>query len=170
MKCSERRYVKANPADRLAGWSHFSQNYTTDTYRYRASSVGGRPYGCIGQCNKHATSEPWLGKYCLGWGAIRNLVIGDAQDAQRRMLIIHIKMIVLYSIRWAPRRPRQDHRQVEWPSGSEPLQASAASPATPQTEWCQSAALRFGGSATCGAFRRDEMRCPASAFVRLIDK
>lgn len=30
------------------------------------------------------------------WGAIRNLVIGDAQDAQRRMLIINIKMIELY--------------------------------------------------------------------------
>lgn len=41
--------------------------------------------GCMDQCNRHATSEPWLGKCCLGWGATRNLVAQDAQNAQRRV-------------------------------------------------------------------------------------
>lgn len=102
------------------------------------------------------------------WGAIRNLVIGDAQDAQRRMLIINIKMIELYEV-GASQTKTRPHRQSNSPQAPSRSKRSAASPATPQTEWCQSAALRFGGSTTCGAFRRDEMRCPASAFVRLID-
>lgn len=54
-KCNEHRYVKANPADRLAGRSHFSQNYTTDTYRYRASGVGG-PYSPVVDALANATS------------------------------------------------------------------------------------------------------------------
>lgn len=100
VKCSGRRYVKANPADRLAGRSHFSQNYTTDTYRYRASSVGGDSSSLVVDALANATStrhpsRGWVNTVSA-WGAIRNLVIGDAQDAQRRMLIINIKMIELY--------------------------------------------------------------------------
>lgn len=87
------------------------------------------------------------------------LFLGYAQNAQRRLLIIYINRIEMYqmSISQTKTRPQLG----EWLSGFEPLQASAASPATPQIIWCQSAALRFGGSTTCGAFRRDEMRCPA---------
>lgn len=93
--------VTSKPIQRIA-WqvgaisAKITLQIRTGTVRRAWGDASSLSWICIGQCNEHATSEPWLGKYCLGWGAIRNLVIGDAQDAQRRMLIINIKMIELY--------------------------------------------------------------------------
>lgn len=70
-QCSGRRYVKANPADRLAGWGDFSQNYTTGAYLSRASGVGGRRLSPVVDALTNATgtrhpSRGWVNAVSAG--------------------------------------------------------------------------------------------------------
>lgn len=85
------------------------------------------------------------------------------------MLIINIKMIELYSIiRWAPRKPRQDHRHSNSPHA----------PSRSKRQLRHRRLHRLNGVNRPPSDSVDRplaehfeaMRCPAAAFGRLIDK
>lgn len=85
-----------------------------------------RARGCIGRRNRHATSEPWLGKCCLGRCAIRNLVSRYAQHAQRLLQTLADQQHQDYRIGWhsPSRKPRQYDTQSKKALSPQPLNRS----------------------------------------------
>lgn len=70
------------------------------TYRYRASGVGGRLCSPVVRALANATStrhpsRGWVNVVSAGVPS-ETLFLENAQDAQRRMLIININMIEFY--------------------------------------------------------------------------